>query len=110
MGRKTGKPRGRPIGAKNKRTAELHAEVAQVAASIAHTVPNAFPGDAHAYLMRVYKDPAKADNLRIDAAKAAVQYEKPKLATTDIKHSGEISQTVRFVVENAPVMIEAVAE
>jgi len=102
MGRKTGNPRGRSKGAKNKRTEKLQAEVAKVAASIEHTVPNAFSGDAHAYLMRVYKDPAKADNLRIDAAKAAVQYEKPKLATTDLKHSGEISGVVRFVIENGP--------
>ena len=110
MGRKTGNPRGRPKGSKNKRSVDLQAELAQVAASVEHFVPNAFPGDAHAYLMRVYKDPGKPDNLRIDAAKAAVQYEKPKLAMMDVKHAGEIAQTVRFIVENAPVMIEAVVE
>ena len=37
-------------------------------------------GDAHAYLMSVYKDPLKPENLRIDAAKAAIRYERPALS------------------------------
>ena len=42
-----------------------------------------FDGDALAYLMSVYKDPLKPENLRIDAAKAAIRYERPALAPVE---------------------------
>jgi hypothetical protein len=40
-----------------------------MAAQIEKSVGGAFEGDALAYLMSVYKDPLKPENLRIDAAK-----------------------------------------
>jgi hypothetical protein len=36
-----------------------------------------------AYLMSVYKDPSKPENVRIDAAKAAIRYERPTLAPVE---------------------------
>ena len=39
-----------------------------------------FQGDAHAFLMMVYKDPSLPLALRLDAAKAAIPFEKPALA------------------------------
>ena len=80
MGTSTGRPRGRPKGAKNKRTAERDAAMKEMAAQIGNAVGDAFEGDALAYLMSVYKDPLKPENLRIDAAKAALRYERPALA------------------------------
>jgi hypothetical protein len=85
MGIRTGKPRGRPQGAKNRRTVAVEEAAAQTAAQIAEAIPGAFEGDAHALLMTVYKDPTKDWPLRIDAAKAAIRYEKPALATTELK-------------------------
>jgi len=41
-----------------------------------------FKGDAHAFLMMVYKDPSLPLALRLDAAKAAIPFEKPALAAT----------------------------
>lgn len=46
-------------------------------------IPKAFKGDAHAYLMAIYKDPAKPEALRIDAAKAAIRYERPTLSPVE---------------------------
>ena len=46
---------------------------------------DAFKGDAHALLVMVYCDPRQPIELRIDAAKAAIGYEKPKLASIDAK-------------------------
>jgi hypothetical protein len=46
---------------------------------------DAFKGDAHALLVLVYSDPRQPIELRIDAAKAAIGYEKPKLASIDAK-------------------------
>lgn len=76
---------GRPKGAKNKRTKELLQEAEKSAAAIKRVVPNAFSGDAHSLLMAIYKDPAHKLELRLDAAKAAAPYEKPKLASTEVK-------------------------
>ena len=52
----------------------------EMAARIGEAVGGAFEGDALAYLMSVYKDPSKPENVRIDAAKAAIRYERPALA------------------------------
>jgi hypothetical protein len=83
MGTRTGCPRGRPKGAKNKRTAEREAATKEMAAQIGKAVGGAFEGDALAYLMSVYKDPLKPENVRIDAAKAAIRYERPAIAPVE---------------------------
>lgn len=88
MGIRTGKPRGRPKGAQNKRTEEMKAKVAESAALLSEAIPGAFDGDSHAYLMSVYKNPAYETATRIDAAKAAIRYEKPALATVEL--NGEL--------------------
>lgn len=44
-------------------------------------IPNAFQYDAHALLCAVYMDPRFPIGRRIDAAKAALPYEKPSLAS-----------------------------
>src|ERR1700722_9208981 len=83
MGTRTGRPRGRPKGSKNKRTAEREAATQEMATRIGKAVGGAFEGDAHAYLTSVYKDPSKPENVRIDAAKAAIRYERPALAPVE---------------------------
>ena len=55
-----------------------------------------FDGDAHALLMYVYKDPARDLALRIDCAKAAISYEKPKLSPVQVK-DGEEGQTEQSI-------------
>jgi hypothetical protein len=50
----------------------------------------AFPGDAHALLMGVYKDQSQPVELRVQAAKAAIGYEKPRLTAVDSKDDGGI--------------------
>jgi hypothetical protein len=76
MSEQTGRPRGRPKGALNKRTAEREAAMRETAAQITKAVEGAFEGDAYAYLTAIYKDPTKPENLRMDAAKAAIRYER----------------------------------
>lgn len=77
---RTGRARGRPKGAKNKRTSDRESAMNQAAERITKSVEGAFEGDALAFLMSIYKDPAKPDSLRIDAAKSAIRYERPPLA------------------------------
>ena len=49
------------------------------AARLEGTIDGAFEGDAHTFLIAVYKDPGMPLNIRVDAAKAAIGYEKPRL-------------------------------
>jgi len=59
---------------------------------------NAFEGDAHAFLMAVYKNPEAEFAHRLDAAKAAIRYEKPSLASIEAKMDVEQRSTVRKIV------------
>lgn len=54
-----------------------------------------FEGDAHAYLMSVYKDPSKPENVRIDAAKAALRSHSGNLYATALKRSNCIASRSR---------------
>jgi len=54
LGKKTGRPRGRPSGARNHHTLEREQRIMEAAAIIETLLPSAFQGDAHALLMAVY--------------------------------------------------------
>ncbi len=85
---------GRPKGARNKRTVETEARLAEAANAACAALPNAFQGDAHALLMLVYKNEDLDLSLRLDAAKAAIRYEKPALASLDSKVHAELNARV----------------
>jgi hypothetical protein len=74
---------GRPAGATNKRTQKREAAMAEAAKAVEGAIAEAFSGDAHALLMAVYKDPSRDMALRVDAAKAAIRYEKPALSSIE---------------------------
>jgi hypothetical protein len=57
------------------------------AEAIKAVIPGAFEGDAHALLVAVYTDPQQPIELRLDAAKAAIRFEKPALASTTLDAS-----------------------
>src|SRR5262249_711573 len=75
-GRKKGKPNTRAVG----REAAMRAAAEQ----IGELIPEAFAGDAHAFLMAVYKNPKLDLRVRIDAAGKALAYEKPRLAGVEM--------------------------
>ena len=85
-GRLRGTPKtgGRKAGTPNKSTIALRmataAAVEQISAAFGAEV---FEGDAHALLMTVYKDLNQPIGLRMEAAKAALPYEKPRLASIE---------------------------
>jgi len=86
-----GRPKtgGRRRGVKNKRTAALERAQAETAVKITDALgAQAFPGDARALLMGVYKDQPQPIELRLQAAKAAIGYEKPRLTAVDSKVEG----------------------
>lgn len=105
---RTGRPRGRPRGTPNRKTVEQKAAVARVAELIESQIPEAFTGDAHAFLMTVYKDVSIELPIRIDAAKAAVRFEKPMLSAVEAK----VAMTVEDLDEaqlNAEILREGTA-
>lgn len=87
VGKKTG---GRRPGSGNIKTKALKDAGEKLVAEVAASIPDAFEGDAHALLVSVYKDPGHALQLRIDAAKAAIRYEKPALANIEANVTGEM--------------------
>src|SRR6476659_5516691 len=96
MGKKTGRPRGRPSGARNHHTLEREQRISEAASVIAELLPSAFQGDAHALLMAVYKDTTLPLQTRLDAAKSAIASEKPRLAA--VEHSGDAEKPVVFTI------------
>lgn len=85
---------GRPDGARNRRTAELEARAKEAASAIGLAIPDAFDGDAHAFLMTVYRDPRQPLDVRVEAAKAAIRYEKPALAAVDLSMEGRVQHVI----------------
>lgn len=75
------------------------------AARINDAIPEAFTGDSHDLLMMVYKDPNRPIDVRIDAAKTAIGYEKPRLQAIEqniqISEHEEAVRTLHAVVVTA---------
>jgi len=97
-GAKPGERRGgRTKGTPNKRTITLQEAQSKAAQVIADMLgEHAFDGDAHALLVAVYKDKRNDIELRVDAAKAAIGFEKPRLQATEHKGSIGVSHEERL--------------
>lgn len=87
---------GRKKGQKSKTTREREALVAKAAKAVEDLLPEPFKGDAHAYLMTIYKDTSASPKDRMAAAIGALPYEKPKLAS--VEHKGDADNPLAFAV------------
>jgi hypothetical protein len=67
-------------------------QLAKVAEELEEVIPGAFEGDSHALLMAVYKDTRNDMAMRLDAAKAAIGYEKPRLASIEANVKATVTQ------------------
>jgi hypothetical protein len=86
-GFKTG---GRQKGSKNKRTLFLEERTRALIDNAKEIIGGElFEGDAHAFLMLTYKDKSLPHNLRLDAAKVAIRFEKPALTAIDAHNTIE---------------------
>ena len=93
-GFKTG---GRQQGSKNKRTLLLEERTRALIDNAKEIIGgDLFEGDAHTFLMLTYKDKSLPHNLRLDAAKAAIRFEKPALTAIDANNTIE---KVHYAVE-----------
>nr|WP_321985346.1 hypothetical protein [uncultured Lichenicoccus sp.] len=76
-GSKPGERRGgRAKGTPNRRTQEREDATRKAILAIEASLPAPFSGDAHALMVTVYKDTQLPIDLRLDAAKAAIRFEK----------------------------------
>jgi hypothetical protein len=76
---------GRQRGVPNKQTVALAQAQAAASERVTQALgPAAFDGDAHALLCSIYRDTTQPMELRLHAAKAAVPFEKPRLAATEL--------------------------
>lgn len=85
---------GRRKGTKNRKTLAREDDAANAKAHLdadmkTFLAERYFDGDAHTLFQAVYKDRSQAMIFRLDAAKAAIPYEKPKLVA--IEHSGSMT-------------------
>lgn len=95
---------GRQKGTPNRRTEERRARLEETRKAIEQALPAAFHGDGHALLMAVYKNEDLPIELRLDAAKAAIAYEKPKLAVVELKAEVDATVAVSRIELVAPSM------
>jgi hypothetical protein len=92
---------GRQKGVPNKRTVALAQAQAEASEKITAALGDAaFNGDAHALLVSVYRDTTQPMELRLHAAKAAVPFERPRLASVEAKVEAKLSWA-HFVEEVA---------
>jgi hypothetical protein len=89
LGRKTG---GRRKGTPNKVTAARQAMLQDTAARVMAGRSGGFPGDAHALLVAIYRDESLPLSMRLDAAKSAVKFERPALASTMVTQKDALDE------------------
>lgn len=88
---------GRKKGTPNRRTIAQQAMENGLKEKLEEALgPNAFDGDAHAFLTWCYKNDSVPLNFRIESAGKAVAYEKPKLQTHTVEGG---DKPVKMVIE-----------
>lgn len=87
-GKRTGA--GRPKGSRSRRRLEMEKKARAVEDVMREALGREpFEGDSHALLMSCYKNTALPLPIRLEAAKAAIPYERPRLAS--VEHHGNLS-------------------
>ena len=76
-----GRPPGIVLGKKRRRELQRSAALSEAI----HGEAPAFDGDSLAYFQSIYRDPSQPTELRLAAARAAAQYERPALAATHVQ-------------------------
>src|ERR1700746_102124 len=122
-GSKPGERRGgRQKGTPNKKTAEQKAAIKAAVEKVVGRLPEVFEGDSYAFLATIYKDKQQPIGVRMDAAKTAIAYERPRLSNVEMttRSLDKLSEedffrawdsVPRFLAERGrPKLLEAIAE
>ncbi|GBQ82319.1 hypothetical protein AA13595_0892 [Gluconacetobacter johannae DSM 13595] len=91
----SGNPAGLKKGTRRKRTVALEEQMERITATLGHDVASGPQFGAHDVLVAMYRHPEVPLDLKLDAAKAAIRFEKPALSassvTADVKHTISIA-------------------
>lgn len=98
----SGNPNGRPKGAQNRRTVELQDAMADAARKISEAMGLDAEVDAHALLTAVYRNPGLPIDLRVDAAKASIKFEKPALSS--VEQTSDVQ--VQWAISSEPLTVD----
>jgi hypothetical protein len=113
---------GRKTGVPNKKTAAQKAAIKAAVEQAVSELPEVFEGDSYAFLAAAYKNMQLPFGLRMDAAKTAIAYERPRLSnvemtTRSLDKMGDEDffrawdSVARFLAERGrPKLLEATAE
>jgi hypothetical protein len=97
---------GRQKGTPNKRVMALSVSMQDAAKQVSEELAGlAFQGDAHAFLMRIYKDESRPIDKRIVCAGMAIGYEKGKKAAITV--SGDELNPIRTINEVVYTVVQA---
>jgi hypothetical protein len=121
-GSKPGERRGgRQKGTPNKKTAERKATIKAAVEKVVGQLEEPFEGDGYAFLATIYKDKQQPIGVRMDAAKTAIAFERPRLSNvemttrsldrlTDEEFFRAWDSVARFLAERGrPKLLEATA-
>ena len=101
QGFKTG---GRKKGSKNKRTLLLEGAGRQIQNDAKRILGDqTFEGDAHSLLALIYKDNSLPLAIRLDAAKAAIRFEKPAMSPVGARESND---NVVYEISDKPLTMD----
>ena len=100
----SGRPKGTHTGAqlKSRLSPEQQARAAE-AVRLANEDCGAFPGDAYALLVWIYRSADLPITLRMRAAETAIAYERPKLAQVEMEGD---DQSPMKIIQNIMQMLE----
>jgi hypothetical protein len=102
---------GRRPGTRNRKTIRLLERLEETKTRLEELQGVPFAGDAHDLLTQIYKDQSLPVDVRLDAAKSAIRYEKPALASEERTVKGEIGHYHAIpVAERDAITVATVAE
>lgn len=87
-GQPSANPNGRPKGSVGARVLEREQKLREITARLGYDIEGGPQFDAHALLVAAYRHPDLPIDIRLDAAKAAIKFEKPALSAGSV--SGEV--------------------
>jgi hypothetical protein len=97
---------GRKRGTPNKKSPALTSAIKFIVRKSLKQIPDGqlFEGDSYDFLVVVYKDMRQPFQTRMEAARAAINHERPRLQSSTVQHSGTLTleSLVTEAIKNPP--------
>jgi hypothetical protein len=97
---------GRKLGTPNKKSPAVTKAIKFIVRKSLKQIPDnqLFEGDSYDFLVVIYKDMRQPFQTRMDAARAAINHERPRLQSSTVQHSGTLTleSLVTEAIKNPP--------